>query len=381
MVGSSKGEARKQKAKKALDVKEATKTKEEKFLALKALSLQVNKDAGREVLFIAGDREGFGVPDRIPSNIFSVDRLMGGGLPKGRFTEFFGGESVGKTTLALRFIAEAQKRGEVAAYIDLEWAFSRNWAITLGVNVDELILVSPTTCEEGLGMVRKLAKEGIADICVVDSVVALATVGEAGRELTDESIGVMARKLSQFFRMATSEVARANMAVVMVNQVRTAIGEYGNPEQAPGGNALKHYKSLSVLMRKGSTGPRDESIFWTKSEGDWEQIGFPMTFKVMKSKVGGEVGVSTPSSEARVDFYFDTGYDIKSDVVDTALRLEIPELKKAGAGWFTFERPGSSPVKVQGKVSLIDSLGEEDISFLEERIEAMHHEPKEIKNV
>jgi recombination protein RecA len=377
-VGSAKGEARVKKARAASQVEERALTLEEKKDKIKAIAAVVNKSSGREMMFVAGEKTDFGVTERVSSGVISIDRLTGGGLPRGKVTEVVGGEGVGKTTLALTFVSKVQAGGGLAVYIDSEWELDRAWAVTNGVDMENLVVVTPTTAEEGLQTIIDICKEGAADIIVLDSVVALATLHEKGRKLTDESIGKMAAKLSQFFRMSKSEIARANAAVVMINQIRSNPGSYGNPEQAPGGHALKHYKALSIRMRRSSTGDPDSSTFYVKEGGKNRLIGFPMAFKVQKNKIGDSVSRprSTPGSEASVDFYFGSGFDIKSDVLNQALEAGVPCIKRAGT-WFTFTSPEGQEKKAQGKMNFIDSLGDADLIYLRDQIAGVSKEKTE----
>jgi len=368
---SAKAQARTAKARMASFVAEPM-TIEEKRARLKVVTKEINKTAGRELIFRGGDKDEFGVVKRIPSKIYSVDKLTGGGLPRGRYTEIFGGEGVGKSTLALNFIAQTQQQDGIAVYIDAEHTFDRAWATTNGVDVSELIVVTPTTAEEALDIIIDLCMERVADVIVLDSVVALATVAEKGKALTAESIALLARKLSQWFRKSVSEVSRSETAIILVNQMRMKIGDtYGNPEIAPGGMALRHYKSLSILMRKGSTGSdRGKSPFWQPlSKGKFEQLGFPMVFKIMKNKIGTIMGAgSTPSSEATVDFWFGSGLDIRSDIINTAITRGVPTIERAGT-WFKYHRAEGEDLKIQGKQAFIDALIDEDITEIKYLLE------------
>lgn len=368
---SSKAQARTAKARMASYVAEPM-SLEQKKAKLKTITKEINKAAGRELIFRGGDKDDFGVVKRIPSKIYSIDKLTGGGLPRGRYTEIFGGEGVGKSTLALNFIAQAQQQDGIAVYIDAEHSFDRAWATTNGVDVSELIVVTPTTIEEALDIIIDLCMERVADVIVLDSVVALATVAEKGKALTAESIALLARKLSQWFRKSVSEVSRSETAIILVNQMRMKIGDtYGNPEIAPGGMAMRHYKSLSILMRKGSTGSdRAKSPFFQPlGNGKFEQLGFPMVFKIMKNKIGSTMGKgATPSSEATVDFWFGSGLDVRSDIVNAAIAHGIPTITKAGT-WFTYSRTTGDDLKVQGKQTFIDALDDEDIAKIKSLLE------------
>lgn len=382
--GSAKGEARKRKARKASEVT-IIDDPEQKKKELAKLMNTLNKDAGYNIMFKASDLTG---AQRIPSNIYSIDRLTGGGLPRGRFTEIFGAESVGKTTLALRFISECQKTGGSAVYIDAEHSFDPVWATINGVDVNELVVAKPQVLEDSLLYIDEICKAGAADIIVLDSIVALSAMAEKAREITDESIGIMQRKLSQFFRRSVGEVAKSNTAVILINQVRVDINSYGAPESAPGGNAIKHYKSLSILMRRASAGKPSDSgnPYYVKDPGDSKphQIGFPMAFKVMKNKVGDRMGVgkATPGSEASVDFYYSSGLDVNSDIINSAMAADLPNIKAGGAGWYTYIDQTGEEHKVQGKQAFVDMIAgnEEYFSHLKELLEKVEEEKEKEEN-
>ena len=370
-MASAKGEARKVAAAKAAKAESTIGfTTKEKLDKMADIAAAMNKSAGRTVLFRAGEDPSFGVPVRIASNIPSIDRVTGGGLPRGMVTEIFGGESAGKTTLALHFMGQAQKQGGVAAYIDAEHTFDRGWAMTNGVDVENLFVLTPSTAEEGLQAIIDICKVGAADVIILDSVVALATVQEKGRELTDENIARLAAKLSQFFKMSISEIARSKTAVIMINQLRTAIGTYGAPEKAPGGNALKHYKALSILVKRGSVSNPSSSEYFIKAGSKYEQIGFPMDMKIQKTKIGGTYGgvTSHPTSSASVDFWFGSGLDARSDIVNTALRAGLPLVTKSGAGWYEYHEESGKTRKIQGKATFMDSLTEADMNRIHEEL-------------
>lgn len=370
MPSSAKAKAREIRAKLAAEATDSSAlSQEEKASRMADLSLQLNKKAERPMLFRAGDDPEFGIARRIKTNIPSIDRATGGGIPRGMFTEVCGGESSGKTTLLYRLVGQCQRAGGVAVFIDAEYTYDRAWAMVNGTDVENLYVVTPTTLEESLQSIIDICKVGAADLIVLDSVVALATVGEKSRTLTDENIGRMAAKLSQFFKMSVSEVARSKAAVVMINQMRVAIGSYGAPDKAPGGKALAHYKALSLQTRKESTGPPSSSPYFTKVGGKYEQIGFPMGIKVTKTKVGGTYAghTSHQSSSASVDFYFGTGLDARSDVVNMSLKLGLDCLKISGS-WYDFTGENGKTTRTQGKPAFLDSLDDKDLAFIENQL-------------
>lgn len=369
-MASAKGEARKVKAAIASEAASTVGfTTEEKLKKMAEIAKAMNKAADRTVLFRAGEDPSFGIPIRIASNIPSIDRVTGGGLPRGMVTEIFGGESAGKTTLALHFMGQAQKQGGVAAYIDAEHTFDRAWAMTNGVDVENLFVLTPSTAEEGLQAIIDICKVGAADVIILDSVVALATVQEKGRELTDENIARLAAKLSQFFKMSISEIARSKTAVIMINQLRTAIGTYGAPEKAPGGNALKHYKALSILVKRGSVSNPSSSDYFVKVGSKYEQIGFPMDMKIQKTKIGGTYAGATshPSSTASVDFWFGSGLDTRSDIVNTALKAGLPSVQKSGT-WFEYAPENGEKRRAQGKDAFMEALTSDDMRNINEEL-------------
>jgi recombination protein RecA len=324
-----------------------------KLAAIKKLTTSKNTAADRQVIFTVPDNPEYGHAGRLPSTIMSFDILTGGGFPRGRVTQIAGPESSGKTTICLKAIGECIRNGGTALYIDAEHSGDSTWMKVNGIDVDDpgFVIATPTTSEEGLELILEAATKGIFDIVVLDSVVALATVAEKGRKITDETIALIARKLSQFFRMSMAQISRSKMALVMVNQVRTSIDTYGAPQRAPGGNALAHAKSLDIGVRRGTISGDHNKRF---RDNKRVELGFPMFFKVVKSKISSAFDNTAVSkgSEASVDFYYGSGFDHASDIINLAVRYDI--LSAGGGGNFAFPEDIADGQKVRGKDSLIE---------------------------
>lgn len=293
-------------------------TKEEKLKMLAMVKAQIEKDHGVGSLMRIGD-ETVRKMEVIPSGSILLDEALGvGGYPRGRIIEMYGPESSGKTTLALQAIAETQKLGGVAAFIDAEHALDVTYAKNLGVNIDELWVSQPDSGEQALEIAEKLVRSGSIDIIVIDSVAALVPQKEIEGEMGDSVMGVQARLMSQALRKLTGIVNKTKCTIIFINQIRMKIGVmFGNPETTTGGNALKFYATIRIEIR------RVESIDGKNSE---DAIGNRVRVKVIKNKV------APPFRKTELDIYFGKGISRAGSLLDSAVKHEL--IDKRGA-WFT----------------------------------------------
>ncbi len=291
----------------------------EKMKALEAARLQIEKQFGQGSIMKLGDKANASGIDVIPSGSILLDEALGiGGYPRGRVIEMYGPESSGKTTLALHAVAEAQKLGGVAAFVDAEHALDPVYAKNLGVNIDELWVSQPDTGEQALEITENLVRSGAVDIIVVDSVAALTPQAEIEGEMGDSHMGLQARLMSQALRKLTAIIGKSNCIVVFINQIRMKIGVmFGNPETTTGGNALKFYASVRLEIR------RIESI---DSKGDEDAVGNRVRVKVVKNKV------APPFRKCELDIYFGKGISASASLLDSAVKHGI--IDKRGA-WYT----------------------------------------------
>ncbi|NLK71711.1 MAG: recombinase RecA [Clostridiales bacterium] len=294
-------------------------TNEEKNKALEAAMLQIQKQFGKGSIMKLGSEEAKLNVEAISTGCLSLDIAIGiGGIPKGRITEIFGPESSGKTTIALHVIAEAQKSGGKAAFIDAEHALDPVYASKLGVDVDELLVSQPDTGEQALEICEMLVRSGAIDVIVIDSVAALVPRAEIQGEMGDSHVGLQARLMSQALRKLAGAINKSHTSVIFINQLREKVGiMFGNPETTTGGRALKFYASVRLDVR------RVESV----KSGE-EVLGSRTRVKVVKNKV------APPFKQCEFDIMYGTGISIEGDVLDCAVQAKVVD--KAGA-WYSYD--------------------------------------------
>lgn len=314
----------------------------DKKAALETALAQIEKQFGKGAVMRLGQNEAMHV-EAIPTGSLSLDLALGiGGLPRGRIVEIYGPESSGKTTLALHCIAEGQKNGGNAAFIDVEHALDPVYARALGVDVDGLLVSQPDTGEQALEITEALVRSGAIDVIVVDSVAALVPRAEIEGEMGDSHVGLQARLMSQALRKLAGAISKSNCVAIFINQLREKVGVmYGNPEVTPGGRALKFYSSVRIDIRRIET-----------LKNGTEQVGARTRARVVKNKI------APPFREAEFDVMYGRGISREGELLDLAVKLDI--VQKSGA-WFSYkqERLGQGRDNVKNLFATNKELADE----------------------
>ena len=317
-------------------------TGEDRKKALQTAISQIEKQFGKGAIMKLGENQSMNV-EHISTGSLGLDMALGiGGVPRGRIVEIYGPESSGKTTVALQIVAQAQKEGGEAAFIDVEHALDPVYAKALGVDIDSLLVSQPDTGEQALEIMEALIRSGAIDVIVLDSVAAMVTRAEIDGEMGSSHVGLQARLMSQALRKLTGAVSKSNTVAIFINQVREKIGVmYGNPETTPGGRALKFYSSVRIEVRKGEAIKKGSEIIGNKTK-----------CKIVKNKV------APPFKEVIFDIMYGEGVSRVGEIIDFAVDLDI--IEKSGA-WFSYngERLGQGRDKVKALLQENEALCEE----------------------
>ena len=326
---------------------------EDKKRALDAAIAKLEKDFGKGTVMRLGDPSAQVAVETIPTGSLSLDLALGlGGVPKGRIVEIYGPESSGKTTVALHMIAEVQKRGGIAGFIDAEHALDPVYARNIGVDIDELYISQPDSGDQALEITETMVRSGAMDIIVVDSVAALVPKQEIEGDMGDSHVGLQARLMSQALRKLTPVISKSNCVVIFINQLREKVGVmFGNPETTTGGRALKFYSSVRMDVRRIET---------LKQSG--EMVGNRTRVKIVKNKI------APPFKEAEFDIMFGKGISKEGDILDLAVKCDL--VSKSGA-WFAYNGDKIGQGRENAKTYL--SEHPEIMEELEQNIRAHYH--------